>query len=326
MQVLPSIHSLGLLQAGLPPDRTLLSAPPALQPPPLHALTQPRGFSEPLPPQNPISYGQHYDDRVTQRWPEWPPMRAGAAESQIASGALWAGSGSHYTTDSPNLLPMFPHTHTPPSPPYSLTSPPPPSAAPSGSPHIPHRLPEALTRGSSPSASLSESSSSDDGRGALSAPSTPGSRSYPEFDVGPAPVMDASLSYSYGEHATPRVLDERGHVGRPRIQTGSGSDSPTRTGRRSRKRTEWHYECTWENCNQRFPTPAHLERHLRMHTGAKPYGCPVCGLWFSRKDNAKVHIRGHYQPKAHPAAVNAKIAHVGAGAGGGALVSTGGAV
>lgn len=31
----------------------------------------------------------------------------------------------------------------------------------------------------------------------------------------------------------------------------------------------------------------------RVHTGEKPYQCPICGRQIARKDNVKVHIRSH---------------------------------
>ena len=42
-------------------------------------------------------------------------------------------------------------------------------------------------------------------------------------------------------------------------------------------------------CNKLFKTNWHLDRHIRIHTGEKPFKCNLCGKYFNRKD----HLKGH---------------------------------
>ncbi|ALC46264.1 CG7928 [Drosophila busckii] len=49
-------------------------------------------------------------------------------------------------------------------------------------------------------------------------------------------------------------------------------------------------------CGFKTRTKAHLDRHSRSHTGAKPFACPVCNKRFSQMYNMKAHLREHENP------------------------------
>jgi KRAB domain-containing zinc finger protein len=36
-----------------------------------------------------------------------------------------------------------------------------------------------------------------------------------------------------------------------------------------------------------------LNRHLRLHSGIRPYCCPMCNTYFSRSDHLSTHLRTH---------------------------------
>lgn len=84
--------------------------------------------------------------------------------------------------------------------------------------------------------------------------------------------------------------------------TQTGSQSPLIRPSRMRKyptrpsKTPPHerpYACPVETCDRRFSRSDELTRHIRIHTGQKPFQCRICMRNFSRSDHLTTHIRTH---------------------------------
>ncbi|CAF0815234.1 unnamed protein product [Rotaria sp. Silwood1] len=53
------------------------------------------------------------------------------------------------------------------------------------------------------------------------------------------------------------------------------------------------FPCPIEHCPRRFSRSDELTRHIRIHTGDKPFQCKICARAFSRSDHLTTHIRTH---------------------------------
>ncbi|CAL1591061.1 unnamed protein product [Knipowitschia caucasica] len=64
-------------------------------------------------------------------------------------------------------------------------------------------------------------------------------------------------------------------------------------GRRQKSVKTKPFPCAVQGCDRRFSRSDELNRHVRIHTGQKPFQCTVCARAFSRSDHLTTHTRTH---------------------------------
>ena len=67
------------------------------------------------------------------------------------------------------------------------------------------------------------------------------------------------------------------------------------------------FQCIY--CGSKFLRSSHLYRHIRIHTGAKPYICEICRKRFSRSDYKAAHVLRHQRALVHYCCVCGKAYH-----------------
>lgn len=105
----------------------------------------------------------------------------------------------------------------------------------------------------------------------------------------PIPTMDTHLLSSFLQSAFPIVNFNRN-------MHGPGASRAQRGGRRVSSRGALRaklFPCSVQGCERRFSRSDELNRHVRIHTGQKPFQCAICARSFSRSDHLTTHTRTH---------------------------------
>lgn len=109
------------------------------------------------------------------------------------------------------------------------------------------------------------------------------------FSTSPLPsTLDAHLLSSLLQGAFPIVNINSVHAtGAPRLSRG-GRRAPGKSGPKAKP-----FPCSVQGCERRFSRSDELNRHVRIHTGQKPFQCTICARSFSRSDHLTTHTRTH---------------------------------
>ena len=94
---------------------------------------------------------------------------------------------------------------------------------------------------------------------------------------------------------------------KPKIDKFKGDKENSEMGHEAELESKRKFQCV--HCGSRFIRVTHLQRHLRIHTGDKPYACHICRRRFSRSDYRAAHVLSHRREKVHYCCVCGQAYH-----------------
>ncbi|XP_049447815.1 early growth response protein 1-like [Epinephelus fuscoguttatus] len=116
----------------------------------------------------------------------------------------------------------------------------------------------------------------------------------PELSQNPPPLTPLSTIKSFSSQIQ---TQPQGSASGPTYQSLVTKPNRIRKSPASRQcKTPPHerpYACPADGCDRRFSRSDELTRHVRVHTGQKPFQCRICMRSFSRSDHLTTHIRTH---------------------------------
>uniref|UniRef100_UPI00358FA182 zinc finger protein 40-like n=1 Tax=Myxine glutinosa TaxID=7769 RepID=UPI00358FA182 len=74
-------------------------------------------------------------------------------------------------------------------------------------------------------------------------------------------------------------------------QVGQPTSEPAGQQKEKKPKKPGRYICSF--CNRACAKPSVLEKHIRSHTGERPYPCVTCGFSFKTKSNLYKHMKSH---------------------------------
>ncbi|KAM8747011.1 uncharacterized protein AB9X84_015164 [Acanthopagrus schlegelii] len=104
----------------------------------------------------------------------------------------------------------------------------------------------------------------------------------------PPSTLDSHLLSSLLQGAFPIVNISNVHAPAAPKASRGGRRAPARSGPKVKP-----FPCSVQGCERRFSRSDELNRHVRIHTGQKPFQCAICARSFSRSDHLTTHTRTH---------------------------------